>query len=99
MTSVSTPSRTGGTRQRAATWAPLAVILCGTFIYVLDFFIVNVALPSIQHGLAASPAAIEWIVAGYGLTSAAFLVIGGRLGDHYGRRKFFSAGVAVFTVC
>ena len=98
MTSLSTPSRTESTGQRAATWAPLAVILCGTFVYVLDFFVVNVALPSIQRGLAASPAAIEWIVAGYGLSSAAFLVTGGRLGDHYGRRKMFCAGIAIFTV-
>ena len=98
MTSLSTPSRTAGTGQRAATWAPLAVILCGTFVYVLDFFVVNVALPSIQRDLGASTAAIEWIVAGYGLTSAAFLVTGGRLGDHYGRRKLFCAGIATFTV-
>jgi EmrB/QacA subfamily drug resistance transporter len=98
MTSLTTPSRAGSTGQRAATWAPLAVILCGTFVYVLDFFIVNVALPSIARGLAASPAAIEWIVAGYGLSSAAFLVTGGRLGDHFGRRKMFCAGIAVFTV-
>lgn len=98
MTSLSTPSRTKGTGQRAATWAPLAVILCGTFVYVLDFFVVNVALPSIQRGLAAGPAAIEWVVAGYGLTSAAFLVTGGRLGDHYGRRRMFCVGIAVFTV-
>ena len=71
MTTVSTPSRTESTRQRAATWAPLAVILCGTFVYVVDFFVVNVALPSIQGSLGAGPAAVEWIVAGYGLTSAA----------------------------
>jgi EmrB/QacA subfamily drug resistance transporter len=98
MTTLSTPSRTQSTRQRAATWAPLAVILCGTFVYVLDFFVVNVALPSIQRDLAASSAAIEWVVAGYGLTSAAFLVTGGRLGDHYGRRKLFCIGIATFTV-
>jgi EmrB/QacA subfamily drug resistance transporter len=98
MTTLSTPSHTESTGQRAATWAPLAVILCGTFVYVVDFFIVNVALPSIQRSLAASPAAIEWVVAGYGLTSAAFLVTGGRLGDHYGRRKLFCIGIAAFTV-
>jgi EmrB/QacA subfamily drug resistance transporter len=98
MTSLSTQEHVATARQRAVTWAPLAVILCGTFVYVLDFFIVNVALPSIQRSLAASPAAIEWVVAGYGLTSAAFLVTGGRLGDHYGRRKLFCAGIAIFTV-
>src|ERR1700761_343667 len=98
MTSLSTQHRTDRRTRQAASWAPLAVILCGTFVYVLDFFVVNVALPSIQRGLAASPAAIEWIVAGYGLTSAAFLVTGGRLGDHYGRRRAFCAGLAAFTV-
>jgi len=72
--------------------------LCGTFVYVLDFFVVNVALPSIQRGLGASPAAIEWIVAGYGLTTASFLVCGGRLGDHFHRRLVFCVGLALFTI-
>ena len=76
MTSLSTQSRTEESTRQTATWAPLAVILCGTFVYVLDFFIVNVALPSVQSSLGASPAAIEWVVAGYGLTSASFLVTG-----------------------
>jgi MFS family permease len=98
MTTLSTPSRTESTRQRAATWAPLAVILCGTFVYIVDFFVVNVALPTIQGSLGAGPAAIEWVVAGYGLTSAAFLVTGGRLGDIYGRRRLFCVGIATFTV-
>ncbi|HZR48023.1 MAG TPA: MFS transporter [Streptosporangiaceae bacterium] len=78
-------------------WAPLAVIMCGTFVFILDIFVVNVALPSIQHSLGASPGAIEWVVAGYGLTMAAFLVFGGRLGDRYGRRLWFSAGLALFV--
>jgi EmrB/QacA subfamily drug resistance transporter len=80
-----------------AKWGPLAVVLCGTFVWVLDFFIVNVALPDIQRSLGASPAAIEWVVAGYGLASAIFLVCGGRLGDHYGRRRWFSIGLATFV--
>jgi EmrB/QacA subfamily drug resistance transporter len=87
-----------GAAPRVTKWAPLAVILCGTFAYVLDFFVVNVALPGIGRSLAAGPAAIEWIVAGYGLTSAAFLVCGGRLGDHYGRRLMFCVGIALFTI-
>ena len=98
MTNLSTPHRTEDGAQRAVSWAPLAVILCGTFVYVLDFFVVNVALPSIQRDLAASVAAVEWVVAGYGLTSAAFLVTGARLGDHHGRRRMFCAGLAGFTV-
>jgi EmrB/QacA subfamily drug resistance transporter len=90
-------STDAGTPASFAKWAPLAVILCGTFVFVLDFFVVDVALPSIQRDLGAGPGAIEWVVAGFGLTSASFLVCGGRLGDHYGRRRCFSIGLAVFV--
>lgn len=83
---------------RFAKWAPLAVVLSGTFIFVLDFFILNVALPGISRGLGAGPAAVEWLVSGYALASAALLVTGGRLGDHYGRRRWFSIGLATFVV-
>jgi len=79
-------------------WAPLPVVLAGTFMVVLDFFIVNVALPSMQSDLHASDGAIEWVVAGYALTSAVLLITAGRLGDQFGRRKMFSAGLALFTV-
>ena len=67
-------------------WLVLPVILAGTFMVTLDFFIVNVAIPSIQRDLHADSAAIEWLVAGYGLAYAALLITGGRLGDLYGRR-------------
>jgi EmrB/QacA subfamily drug resistance transporter len=85
-------------RGAASRWAPLPVVLAGTFMVVLDFFIVNVALPSIQSGLHASSGAIEWVVAGYGLTSAVFLITSGRLGDRHGRRRMFVAGLALFTL-
>ena len=83
---------------RIAKWVPLAVILTGTFVYILDFFVVNVALPDIQRSLHASAAAIEWLVSGYALTSASLLVVGGRLGDHYGRRRCFCIGLAAFVL-
>src|SRR3954451_8195568 len=79
-------------------WAALPVILAGTFIVVLDFFIVNVALPSMQADLHASTGAIEWVVAGYGLTTAVMLITAGRLGDQLGRRRVFSFGLALFTL-
>src|SRR5436190_19384847 len=82
----------------AGRWAPLPVVLAGTFMVVLDFFIVNVALPSMQSDLNASDGAIEWVVAGYALTSAVLLITAGRLGDQFGRRKVFSAGLALFTL-
>jgi EmrB/QacA subfamily drug resistance transporter len=71
--------------------------MIGTFMIVLDFFIVNVALPSIQTGLHASQSAIEWVVAGYGLTFAIFLIAAGRIGDRIGRRRTFVIGLSTFV--
>jgi EmrB/QacA subfamily drug resistance transporter len=79
-------------------WAPLPVLLAGTFMVVLDFFIVNVALPSIQTDLHATAGSTEWVVAGYALTSAVFLIPAGRLGDRFGRRRMFAVGLALFTL-
>ena len=79
-------------------WLALPVLLAGTFMVTLDFFIVNVAIPSMQRELNADAATIEWIVAGYGVTYAAGLIIGGRLGDLYGRRRIFALGLAGFTL-
>jgi EmrB/QacA subfamily drug resistance transporter len=76
----------------------LPVILTGTFMVVLDFFIVNVALPSMRSGLHASATALQWVVAGYALTSAVLLMASGRLGGRFGRRRVFTAGLALFTV-
>jgi EmrB/QacA subfamily drug resistance transporter len=76
----------------------LPVLLTGTCLIVLDFFIVNVALTSLQRDLGAGPTALEWVVAGYGLTFAVLLLAAGRLGDRYGRRRTLGAGVALFTV-
>ena len=78
-------------------FVPLAVLLAGTFMVVLDFFIVNVALPSIQGRLHANAGSTEWVVAGYGLALAAFLITAGRLGDAFGRRRLFICGLALFT--
>jgi EmrB/QacA subfamily drug resistance transporter len=74
------------------------VLLAGTFMVVLDFFIVNVALPSMQHDLHAGTGAIEWVVAGFALTSAVFLITAARVGDRIGRRATFSIGLGVFTL-
>src|SRR6266568_5094526 len=80
------------------TWVALAVLMAGTFMIVLDFFIVNVALPSMQLDLQASSSAIEWVVAGYGLTFATCLITAGRIGDQIGRRRTFSIGLGLFTL-
>ncbi|MEU7867112.1 MFS transporter [Dactylosporangium sp. NPDC049140] len=75
----------------------LPALLTVTFLTALDFFIVNVAMPAIQLDLRAGPAALQWMVAGFGLALAAGLITGGRLGDLYGRRRVLTAGLIVFT--
>ncbi|MGW8376217.1 MFS transporter [Streptomyces sp. ODS28] len=74
----------------------LLTVLLGAALPMLDFFIVNVALPSIQSDLRASPATLEMVIAGYAVAYAVLLVLGGRLGDTYGRRALFLWGVAAF---
>ncbi len=73
-------------------------MLSGTFLVVLDFFIVNVALPSMQRELHASAGTLQLVVAGYGLAMAAGLVTGGRLGDIFGRRRMFMLGLLFFAL-
>ncbi len=76
----------------------LATVLLGAFLAIADFFIVNVALPTIERDLDASAGTLELVVAGYGVPYALLLVLGGRLGDLFGRRRLFMAGMASFTV-
>src|SRR4051812_15899730 len=78
-------------------WTALPVLLAGAFMVVLDFFIVNVALPSIATDLGAGESSLEWVVAGYGLTFAAFLITAGRIGDEFGRRRTYAVGIGLFT--
>jgi len=85
-------------RARGSRWAPLPIVLAGTFMVVLDFFIVNVALPSMQTRLHASASSVEWVVAGYSLASAVLLITASRLGDRYGRKRVFALGLALFTL-
>src|SRR5215217_6303525 len=79
-------------------WNALPVLLAGAFMVVLDFFVVNVALPSIASDLRASESTLEWIVAGYGVSFAAFLLLAGRAGDLVGRRRVYVGGLALFTL-
>ncbi|OKI14354.1 MFS transporter [Streptomyces sp. CB03911] len=72
--------------------------MLGAFLPMLDFFIVNVALPTIDHDLAAGPALLELVAAGYGIAFAVLLVLGGRLGDIFGRRRLFVTGAATFAL-
>ena len=79
-------------------WRSLPVLLTGSFLSFLDFFIVNIALPTMQDSLRASPAQLQLVVAGYGVGFAVSLVTGGRLGDIYGRKRVFLWGLSSFTL-
>ena len=76
----------------------LAALLACDFMITLDFFAVNVALPAIAADLGAGPAAVQFVVVGYGLAYAAGLITWGRLGDLHGRRRMFGIGLALFTL-
>src|SRR3954465_14226987 len=74
-------------------------MLCaGELMIVLDTTIVNVALPSIQGSLGFTESALVWVVNAYMVTYGGFLLLGGRLGDLYGQRRWFLSGTALFTV-
>ncbi|WP_328994211.1 MFS transporter [Kribbella sp. NBC_01245] len=73
-------------------------LLAGAFLPIMDFFITNVALPSIDASLHASASELELVIAGYGVAYAALLVLGGRLGDRFGRHRVFLGALAGFVV-
>lgn len=79
-------------------WIAMAVLLVAGFMNLIDVTIVNVALPSMQEALNATPEQIEWVVAIYILVFALCLIPGGRAGDIFGRRKVFVAGIVLFTI-
>ncbi len=79
-------------------WRALSVTLLVGFMTLLDVTIVNVAVPSMEKGLDASPETVQWVVSGYALTFGLTLVSGGRLGDVVGRRRMFLIGLAGFTL-
>jgi EmrB/QacA subfamily drug resistance transporter len=79
-------------------WWALIVLCLGVLMIVLDTTIVNVALPSIRTDLGFTETSLVWVVNAYMLTFGGFLLLGGRLGDLYGHRKLFLAGIVLFTL-
>jgi EmrB/QacA subfamily drug resistance transporter len=87
--------------QRAADrrkWWVLVAMVFGLFMPMLDNLVVNVALPTIQRKLGAGVSGLQWIIDAYTLTFASFMLTGGALGDLYGRKRFFMAGLGLFTL-
>jgi EmrB/QacA subfamily drug resistance transporter len=82
----------------SAGFALLLVLAMAQFMVVLDFTIVNVALPSIQDGLHVATTTLQWLLSGYAVAFGGFLLLGGRLADVFGRAKLFRIGLVVFVV-
>ncbi|WP_328926896.1 MFS transporter [Streptomyces sp. NBC_00190] len=102
MTSEATPytdTKSGAdTAGEGPSWGALVVVMVGTFMTVLDYFIANVAIPAIQSDLRASAAQAQLVIVGYGVAFTAGLITGGRIGDLFGRRRMFALGLLLFAV-
>ena len=85
----------GGYRWR---WLIVAVMLTAEIMDLLDGTIVNVAGPSLESSLGSTPIGLQWVIGGYALSLGAGLILGGRLGDRFGRRRMFLVGLAGFTI-
>lgn len=92
------PPAQDGPTDTARPWRALSLVLVGAFMAVLDTFIVLVAAPAVQADLHASAADVQLVLAGYQLSYALALITGARLGDRYGRKRLFMAGMALFTL-
>ena len=79
-------------------WLALVVILSAPLLYVIDIFIINMAIPTIKISLRATDGEIQLVVAGYLLGSACFFITGGRAGDYLGKKKVFFWGMFFFTL-
>ncbi|MEW2163814.1 DHA2 family efflux MFS transporter permease subunit [Streptomyces sp. NPDC007084] len=80
------------------TWLVVALACAGQFLVVLDVSVVNVALPSMRADLGLSAPGLQWVVNAYSIAFAGFMLLGGRAGDLYGRKRMFLVGLALFTL-
>lgn len=79
-------------------WVVIALACAGQFLVVLDVSVVNVALPSMRADLGLSAPGLQWVVNAYSIAFAGFMLLGGRAGDLYGRKRMFLVGLALFTL-
>jgi EmrB/QacA subfamily drug resistance transporter len=92
----SAPARSTCSKERGR-WILAATILASSMAFI-DGTVVNVALPALQTNLSATATDVQWVIEAYSLLLSAFLLVGGSLGDHYGRRRIFLIGVAIFAI-
>src|SRR5438874_9109631 len=83
--------------KRAGRWVLAATTLASSMAFI-DGTVVNVALPALQKNLNATIVDVQWVIEAYSLLLAALLLVGGSLGDHYGRRRIFLVGIALFAL-
>src|SRR6516165_2285545 len=84
-------------RGDTAAWVLTATIVASSMAFV-DGTVVNIALPALQSSFGANVVSVQWVVESYGLTLSALILVGGSMGDLFGRRLMFLLGIAVFTV-
>src|SRR6202007_387201 len=92
----SAPQRAPCSKSRGR-WVLAATILASSMAFI-DGTVVNVALPALQSNLNATAVDLQWVIEAYSLLLSALLLVGGSLGDHYGRRRIFLIGVALFAI-
>lgn len=85
-------------RTKPPVWLVVALACAGQFLVVLDMSVVNVALPSVRADLALSEQGLQWVVNAYAIAFAGFMLLGGRAGDLYGRKRMFLVGLGLFTL-
>lgn len=84
-------------RPEQGVWVLSATILASSMAFI-DSTVVNIALPALQSSFGASVVSVQWVIEAYGLTLAALILVGGSMGDRFGRRRMFLLGVAAFTI-
>jgi EmrB/QacA subfamily drug resistance transporter len=92
-----TPAELVSSQNHTGSWVLVATIL-GSSMAFIDGTVVNVALPVLQTELHATATDVQWVVEAYSLFLAALILVGGSLGDHFGRRRIFSLGIVLFTL-
>ncbi|GAA2275842.1 MFS transporter [Streptomyces ruber] len=91
-------ARPSVSRPAPPTWLLVALACSGQFLVVLDVSVVNVALPSLRADLGLGASGLQWVVNAYTIAFAGFMLLGGRAGDLYGRKRMFLVGLALFTL-
>src|ERR1041384_2371496 len=94
---MTTTNATPPTPRTSSMWTILVLACACQFLVILDVSIVNVALPSVQRDLAFSATGVAWVVNGYLLTFAGFMLLGGRAVDLFGHRRMLIAGLYLFS--